>query len=288
MGGMHTLEWRLCTASGYVQNIIPIATSAYHSAWGISWSETQRQAIFTDAAFKCGWYKAVPKGQPRSGLGTARMIGMLTYRSFGSFETRFGRKHAVPVKRIVTSDALPTPPSSETGSISSDTGESEEAVSSLKYSVQSYLHYQAEKFLNRFDANCYVHLTRKMDTHDVTRSRSSSRDSGRTPTAESLTTSLKIVPKGALVIGVQTDMLFLLQQQIEIAHCLPEADFVALQSGDGHDGFLLEFESLDKIIREHLMKRCAWVYEGLARIPEDTQDAVVGSSVFSETESIEF
>jgi homoserine O-acetyltransferase len=54
-GGMVTLEWPLCTPPGYIKHIIPITTSAFHSAWGIAWGETQRQSILADAQFDNGW-----------------------------------------------------------------------------------------------------------------------------------------------------------------------------------------------------------------------------------------
>lgn len=64
MGGMTTLEWPLCTAPGYVKSIIPIATAADHSAWGISWAETQRQCIYSDPKFDDGYYDPLPEGNP--------------------------------------------------------------------------------------------------------------------------------------------------------------------------------------------------------------------------------
>lgn len=284
MGGMHTLEWPLCTPPGYVKNIIPIATSSYQGAWGISWGETQREAIYADAAFRDGWYDPTPEGQPRSGLGTARMIGMLTYRSFDSFEARFGREIAAPIKRQVAVDALPTPPLSETGSTSSDAGEQAQGVTHSRFSAQNYLQYQADKFLKRFDANCYVHLTKKMDTHDVARDRGHLGNEHVKPSQNTLTSALGIVPDGALVIGVQTDLLFPLQQQIELAQYLPKAKFIALHSGDGHDGFLLEFDKLNRIISEHLQKRCAWAYKGMTQILGDEEEVMVVNSVFGAAE----
>lgn len=116
MGGMTTLEYPLNTPKGYVRHIIPIATSARHSAWGISWGEAQRQSIYSDPAYDEGYYcfsdeeQDIPNGQakgnltleeqkkrmeekqPTRGLAAARMAALLTYRSRDSFESRFGRK----------------------------------------------------------------------------------------------------------------------------------------------------------------------------------------------------
>ncbi|KAF8664339.1 hypothetical protein AX16_000760, partial [Volvariella volvacea WC 439] len=88
MGGMAVLEWPLCTPPGYVKHVIPLATSARHSAWCISWGEAQRQSIYSDPGYLNGYYQK----QPASGLAAARMSALLTYRSRDSFESRFGRK----------------------------------------------------------------------------------------------------------------------------------------------------------------------------------------------------
>jgi homoserine O-acetyltransferase len=287
MGGMHTLEWPLCTPSGYVRNIVPIATSAYQGAWGISWGETQKQAICVDPAYCAGWYTPIPEGQPRRGMGLARMIGMLTYRSSNSFEARFGRRCAVSRKSVAVVDDLPTPPLSETGSATSTTEESQGTPRQSQFSAQSYLQYQADKFLDRFDANCYLHLLKKMDTHDVARDRVLGGDIQSTPTLETLTQPLGTVPRGALVIGVQSDLLFPLQQQVSIARCLPGARFEILESPDGHDGFLLEFKQLDEMIKEHLRRASPQFYEGPARSVETDGHMPVADSVFGELENVE-
>ncbi|KAH7392853.1 Alpha/Beta hydrolase protein [Pyrenochaeta sp. MPI-SDFR-AT-0127] len=266
MGGMHTLEWPLCTSQGYIKTIVAIATSTYQGAWGISWGETQRQAIYADSAYKNGWYTAVPECQPKRGLGTARMMGMLAYRSHGSFESRFGRNPALSNTKKIRGDVqkhgLPTARPSQESNISTNIEELGEEDLRMQYSAQSYLHYQAEKFLKRFDANCYIHLTKKMDTHDITRGRVSERQdlhfgyqgatSAHTPSLGDLRFVLSSVPSKSLVIGVQSDLLFPISEQTTLAQCLDEAKFIALQSADGHDGFLLEFEALNKVIKEHL------------------------------------
>lgn len=90
MGGMTTIEWPLCTPPGFVKAVVPIATSVAQSAWRISWSEIQRRCILSDPFFRDGYYEL--NQQPTSGLATARMVAMLTYRSGESFEKRFGRK----------------------------------------------------------------------------------------------------------------------------------------------------------------------------------------------------
>ena len=90
MGGMAVLEWPLCAPAGFVRHIVPIATSARHSAWGISWGEAQRQSIYSDPRYRDGDYP--PDDPPETGLAAARMAALLTYRSRDSFEDRFARK----------------------------------------------------------------------------------------------------------------------------------------------------------------------------------------------------
>lgn len=99
MGGMTTLEYALNTPKGFIRSIIPLATSARHSAWCISWGEAQRQSIYSDPDYRDGYYFEAPTegdvGQPTRGLAAARMAALLTYRSRDSFESRFGRKAGV-------------------------------------------------------------------------------------------------------------------------------------------------------------------------------------------------
>ncbi len=136
MGGMQALEWAFY--GDYVRGIVPIGVGGRHSAWCIAFSESQRQSIYADANWNGGWYDA--DHPPSAGLAAARMIAMVSYRSFASFEQRFGRERL------------------------GDT------VDSL-FTVEGYLRYQGAKLVNRFDANCYAYLTRLMDSHDVARGR---------------------------------------------------------------------------------------------------------------------
>jgi homoserine O-acetyltransferase len=136
MGGMHALEWAF--EEDFVGAIVPIAVGGRHSAWCIAWSEAQRQAIYGDPHWNAGRYDE--QSRPDFGLAIARMIAMCTYRSFESFDERFGR----------------TVRSQSTGD---------------QYAVEGYLHYQGAKLVDRFDANCYVRLTQSMDTHDLSRGR---------------------------------------------------------------------------------------------------------------------
>jgi homoserine O-acetyltransferase len=119
------------------------------------------------------------------------------------------------------------------------------------------LRYQGDKFTARFDANCYIHITRKMDTHDITRGRLEELDE---PAA--LAYILSTLPPGALVIGVNTDGLFMPSEQREIAEHIPGAELTMIPSPDGHDGFLLEFEQINRHILKFLNERLPEIYQG--------------------------
>ncbi|GAA5883796.1 hypothetical protein JCM3774_003660 [Rhodotorula dairenensis] len=323
MGGMAVLEWPLTAPKGYVRNICPIATSARHSAWGISWGEAQRQSIYSDPDYESGWYNPDGPG-PKRGLSAARMAALLTYRSRDSFESRFGRKEVdsdsestkgagtgVGAKKLAkrlgavvgrgkVTDALglPRTPAERAEAVHNDghqpfAGSSRPASpppappadapsSSLPltpngdplpppsppsiFSAQSYLRYQGDKFVSRFDANCYIHLTRKMDAHDVGRNRPASPP------------PLSLVPAGALVIAISTDGLFTLTEQRELAASMPDAHLVVIDSPDGHDGFLLEFEQINEHVLKFLHDRLPHVYQGepLVDVGADGTDAETG------------
>ncbi|KAM5349854.1 hypothetical protein ACJ41O_006359 [Fusarium nematophilum] len=257
MGGMAALEWPLCTPPGYVRNIIPIATAADHSAWGISWAETQRQCIYADPNFRHGYYEPLPETQPSAGLAAARMIAMLTYRSCTSFDSRFGRKPQEQPKALIE-PPLDLPRTEIVGQVRDPGQRQRFATTSTKenpaFSAQGYLHYQGGKFIKRFDANCFLHLSHKMDAHDVTRGRTTK--SGDDALAEVLAS----VPPGALVVSVKSDALFLPEQQEKLAAYLPGSSLEVLESSDGHDAFLLEFQELDRLIQLKLRAAVPHLY----------------------------
>jgi homoserine O-acetyltransferase/O-succinyltransferase len=139
LGGMQVLEWALLYPD-LVDAIAPTAVSGRHSAWCIGLSEAQRQAIYADPSWKNGNYTRLEP--PSKGLAVARMMAMSTYRSWSSFEHRFGRERN-----------------------SYDLEEN--------FAIANYLRYQGEKLVQRFDANTYINLTHAMDSHDVSRGRGS-------------------------------------------------------------------------------------------------------------------
>ncbi|KAJ7692897.1 Alpha/Beta hydrolase protein [Mycena rosella] len=235
MGGMAALEWPLCFP-GFVKRIIPMATCAKHSAWCIGWGEAQRQAIYSDAAFQGGYYER----QPTSGLAAARMAGLLTYRSRDSYEQRFGRRTVQSPDQQKAQDKK---------------GLTEDTNRPL-YSAQSYLLYQGAKFAAKFDANCYIHITHKMDTHDITRD--------RVPPgldeAQALSLVLGELPAHALILSIDTDGLCLPVEQKILADGIPKAELATISSLAGHDGFLVECERINDIVVAYLRRQLQQFY----------------------------
>ncbi|KAJ7078510.1 Alpha/Beta hydrolase protein [Mycena epipterygia] len=301
MGGMAALEWPLLAPLEFVRRIVVLATSARHSAWCIAWGESQRQSIYSDPAYKDGYYE--PTEQPRSGLAAARMCALLTYRSRDSFERRFGRKvHLAVAPKEEGGPGLMTPPASpalEAANLHNDGHRNQRSpsVSSLGsepgapppsrppiFSAQSYLRYQGDKFIARFDANCYIHITRKMDTHDIARGRVAPA-TGVMDGDALLAQTLAALPPRALVISIQSDGLFTPPEQALLATHIPDSKLVVVPSGEGHDGFLTEFEEINRCVLGFLQREFEGFYQGAAEEVEGEDDfAVKKESVFGEAE----
>lgn len=286
MGGMLVLEWAYF-GKEYVRSIVPIATSGRHSAWCISWGEAQRQSIYADPKYDDGYYPF--SDPPTTGLGAARMSALLTYRSRNSFESRFGRNIPDPSRRqTIQERSRPSTPSethfhihndghkvnrpvnSRRTSQSAQAGEASQTQvrddaaeqasdpqfhgpksesltggdnvpTSTYFSAQSYLRYQGGKFVKRFDSNCYIAITRKLDTHDVSRDR-----------APSVAEALAMIEQPALVLGIESDGLFTFAEQQELAEHIKYGRLGKIDSPEGHDAFLLQFEQVNKYILDFL------------------------------------
>jgi homoserine O-acetyltransferase len=201
LGGMQTLEWALMYPA-LVEAMVPIACSARHSAWCIGTSEAQRQAIFADPRWRDGRYDLADP--PAAGLAAARMMAMLSYRSMPSFEQRFAR-------RAQTNDL---------------------------FAVESYLRYQGQQLVDRFDPATYVTLTRAMDTHDVARGRGDFDE------------VLRSVKQPTLVVSIDSDVLYFPEEQRTIAEGIPGARLERLASQDGHDAFLIDVDRVSDLVAE--------------------------------------
>jgi homoserine O-acetyltransferase len=142
----------------------------------------------------------------------------------------------------------PTPPlqASSSASTSSKAGLLAKRHAPHYFSAQSYLRYQGEKFIKRFDANCYIAITRKLDTHDISRHRYPSDEDPETlDPVSALHYALSLIEQPTLVLGIQSDGLFTFAEQQELVAHIPNATLKTIDSPDGHDAFLLEFEQVN-------------------------------------------
>jgi homoserine O-acetyltransferase len=214
MGGMQVLEWA-ATYPEVVRAIAPIAIGPFHSAWAIGLNEVARRAIVSDPAWQDGAYPL--DQQPETGLGLARAIAMLTYRSFDSYEQKFGRGR---------------PKGGAAGADLAGLGAS--------FEIAGYLRYQGVKLVKRFDANTYLYLTMAMDDYDLAEGRGS------------LGAVLKAMTMPALVMGIDSDVLYPEAEAKALVERLPNAQYARIQSPHGHDAFLIEFPQVAAQLRRFL------------------------------------
>ncbi|PSS02263.1 homoserine O-acetyltransferase [Coniella lustricola] len=151
----------------------------------------------------------------------------------------------------------------------------ETVPSSTYFSAQSYLRYQGSKFVKRFDSNCYIAITRKLDTHDVSRDR-----------AATVAEALALIEQPVLVLGIESDGLFTFAEQQEIAEHIKNARLEKIDSPEGHDAFLLQFEQVNKSILGFLHEVLPDIMQqdGQAPVIESSVGELTKSSVFGEAE----
>jgi homoserine O-acetyltransferase/O-succinyltransferase len=209
MGGMRALEWAV-TYPERVERLIVLACGTAASAEQIALCAIQAHAIRLDPQFNGGDYYDGQSGDgPRSGLGLARRIGQISYRSELELATRFGRDPQI----------------------------GEEPLSGGRYAVESYLDHHADKLSRRFDANSYLVLSRTMDHHDVGRGRGGAER------------ALSSVRARSTVAAIDSDRLYPSRLQHEMAQLLPDRPQVSvIHSPYGHDGFLIEAEQVGNVI----------------------------------------
>lgn len=199
MGGQQLLEWAI-EEPDLFECIFPLATNAFHSAWGIAFNASQRLAIESDSS----WHKK-HKDAGLEGMKVARSVALISYRHYETYRDSQGEP---------TNDKIEN------------------------FKSESYQRYQGEKLANRFNAFSYYALSKGMDAHNVGRGR------------ESVSAALKKISAKTLVIGIESDILFPLSEQLFLAQHIPGAKYKSIQSSFGHDGFLLEYEQIEQLVKE--------------------------------------
>lgn len=208
MGGMRALEWGVSFPERVERSIL-LACGAAATAEQIALCAVQAQAIRLDPEFRGGDYYSASSEGPQQGLGLARRIGHVSYRSELELDVRFGRQ-------------------SQMG---------EQPLRDGRYSIEGYLDHQADKLVGRFDANSYLVLSRAMNHHDVGRGRGG------------IEAALSRVKGTSTVGAIDSDRLYPPRLQHDIAALLPDRPEVHMvRSLHGHDGFLIEAEQVGEII----------------------------------------
>ena len=200
LGGMRALEWAV-SYPARTASIAVLGAPARHSAWAVGWNAIARSALLADPKFRDGRYPA--EDPPRAGLAAARAASMLSYRSFDGLDDRFGRR-------------------TEEG----------------RFDVERWLDRHGETFVERFDANSWLTLSRAMDTHDIARGRGE---------IDALLSELGV---RALFVGISSDVLYPAREVEGVAARWPSARYELVESIHGHDAFLIEGETVNAVIRE--------------------------------------
>ena len=213
MGGARALEW-VVGHPDRVQAGLLLAVGARATADQIGTQTTQIAAIKADPDWQGGDYHDTER-KPDAGLTIARRFAHLTYRGEVELDTRFANENQA----------------------------SEDPVNGGRYAVQSYLEYQGDKLLERFDAGSYVILTEALNSHDVGRGRGGVRK------------ALRRCPVPVVVGGITSDRLYPLRLQEELAELMPgcTGGLQIVESICGHDGFLVESDAVGELIRETLV-----------------------------------
>jgi len=218
MGGMQAFEWAILYPET-VRSVCPIATTSRISPQGIAFNWVGRDAIMNDPKWNNGEYE---EDGPERGLSTARMLAHITYLSEESMDNKFGR----------------------------NLQESEKYSFDFKgdFAVESYLRYQGDRFVGRFDANSYLYITRAIDYFDV-----SERAGG------DLSKALEKVAMPCLMVSFTSDWLFPPSQSQDVVKAMlkngTNVTYCNIESSYGHDAFLLEVDTLGNML-SNFIRNC--------------------------------
>jgi homoserine O-acetyltransferase len=225
MGGMQVIQW-MVSYPERIRSAIPIATTLRHSPQQIAFNEVGRQAIMADPNWNGGDYYG--GALPANGLAVARMIGHITYMSDTSMAEKFGRR----LKNNI-----------------------DDFKFNADFEVEGYLQYRGSNFVKRFDANSYLYVTKAIDRFDVC-------GDGR------LSQVFESLEARVLVIAFRSDWLYPPYQSEQIVKACKlaglDVSYCEIDSGYGHDAFLLEAEEETRLVRYFLEK----LYRGEVT-PED-------------------
>ena len=249
MGGMQALQWGI-EYPAFCAKILAMATTAREGAQAIAFNEVGRQAILQDPEWNQGNY---PRGGgPRVGLAIARMMAHITYLSDASMDRKFGRRTVKdrPAAPAPVAPAAPDPGEAAFRGMMGDEGApaAPTAAFDVNFEVQSYLRYQGQSFINRFDANTYLYITRAIDGFDLAASGGGTLEAAFAP-----------VRAETLVVGFTSDWLFPPEQNRAIVLALQRAgkhaSYAELATDLGHDSFLLESPELYALVSAFLNRR---------------------------------
>jgi len=215
MGGMQALQWVVDFPEA-VGGVLAIACTARQSPQGIAFNWVGREAIKYDTRWNNGDYE---EEVPESGLATARMLAHITYLSDESMVRKFGRE-------LQDSDAY-------SFNFTHD------------FAVESYLQYQGRRFVERFDANSYLYITKAIDYFDL-----------GAKTEGNLAAAFKVIKSPVLVVSFSSDWLFPPYQSEHMVNALVEnhvdVTYCKIESVYGHDAFLLETDTLSRLVSDYL------------------------------------
>ncbi|MBX3520189.1 MAG: homoserine O-acetyltransferase [Xanthobacteraceae bacterium] len=217
MGGMQVLQWAV-TYPERIFSALPIATAARHSAQNIAFHEVGRQAVMADPDWRNGKYLSEGTS-PRRGLAVARMAAHITYLSDAALHRKFGRR--------LQDRELPT------------------FGFDADFQVENYLRYQGSSFVERFDANSYLYITRAMDYFDLAGEH-----------GDVLANAFRNLKARVCMVSFTSDWLFPTEEARDVVHALNAAgapvSFAEIETDKGHDAFLLDEPELFAIVRGFL------------------------------------
>ncbi|MDJ0623552.1 MAG: homoserine O-acetyltransferase [Desulfocapsaceae bacterium] len=213
VGGMQVLEWCIRFPE-MVRSAVPLATTMRHSAMAIAFNEVARQAILADPNWQRGdYYSTTP---PHMGLAVARMVGHITYLSDEAMRRKFGRRLQDKSDFSYEID--------------------------VDFEVENYLRYQGSKFVQRFDANSLLYITKAADYYDLT---------SKSP-RNSAEMDFSLSKARFLVISYSSDWLYPTYQSKELVQALKRAgrdvSFCEIEADAGHDAFLIPDKRLQDIL----------------------------------------